>query len=221
VPRQSSCAAGLLRYARNDVKRFALLLFLSGCATIEQPTRMVAEATRNWRAVASETDRERLRDWRKTFVAALASARAAGHSAKIAREGALLEPDAALGGGPIPDGTYRCRVIKLGAKTQGLLDYVSYPAFNCRIGAQNGLQNFVKLTGSQRQVGLLFPGDIMRQVFLGTLALGDEQGALQYGQDEMRNVAGLVERIGPARWRLVMPQPHFESQLDVMELVPA
>jgi len=194
---------------------------LIGCSTIEQPTRMVAETTRNWRAVATETDRVRLRDWRKTFVAALAAARAGGHSAEITREGALLDPDAALGGGPIPNGTYRCRVIKLGAKSQGLLDFVSYPAFRCRITTHNGLQSFVKLTGSQRQVGLLFSGDIMRQVFLGTLALGDEQGALQYGQDEMRNVAGFVERIGPARWRLVMPQPHFESQLDVMELVPA
>ena len=44
--------------------------------------------------------------------------------------------------------------------------------------------------------------------------------ALQYGQDETRDVAGYVERIGPDRWRLVMPKPHFESQLDVMELVP-
>ena len=35
-----------------------------------------------------------------------------------------------------------------------------------------------------------------------------------------RDVAGYVERIGPDRWRLVMPKPHFESQLDVMELVP-
>ena len=92
------------------------------------------------------------------------------------------------------------------------------PAGSARSG---GLQSFAKLTGSQRHVGLIFPGDAMRQVFLGTLVLGDEQGALQYGQDETRDVAGYVERIGPNRWRLVMPRPHFESQLDVMELVPA
>jgi hypothetical protein len=58
-------------------------------------------------------------------------------------------------------------------------------------------------------------------VFLGTLVLGDETRALQYGQDEMRDVAGYVERIGPDRWRLIMPKPHFESQMDVMELTPA
>lgn len=198
-----------------------LILALAGCATIEQPTRMVAERTLNWRAVATENDRQRLRDWRDAFVDALAAARRSGHSAAIAHEGALLEPDAALGGGPIPNGTYRCRVIKLGAKSEGLLDYVAYPAFTCRIAPERGLQKFTKLTGSQRHVGLIFPGDAMRQVFLGTLALGDEQGAMQYGVDEMRNVAGFVERIGPNRWRLIMPRPHFESQLDVMELVPA
>jgi len=61
----------------------------------------------------------------------------------------------------------------------------------------------------------------VREVFLGTLVLGDEVRASQYGQDELRDVAGYVERIGPQRWRILMPKPHFESQFDVMELVPA
>ena len=205
------------------MKRLALIVsvMLTGCATLEQPTQMVAQPTRDWRQVATTTDRERLREWRDAFVDAVAAARTGGHAADIAREGALLEPDSALGGGPIPNGLYRCRVIKVGAKSQGLLNYVAYPAFSCRISDGGGVQNFAKLTGSQRQVGVIFPGDMMRQVFLGTLALGDEQGAMQYGQDETRNVAGFVERIGPSRWRLILPRPHFESQLDVLELVPA
>ena len=196
-------------------------LILSGCSTLEQPTRMIAETTRDWRQVATPIDRERLRGWRTAFDEALSAAIKAGHGQEIAQEGVLLQPDAALGGEHIPDGLYRCRVIKLGAKSEGLLDFVSYPAFSCRISADGQLQKFHKLNGSQRQVGALFPGDQMRQVFLGTLALGDEQGALQYGQDETRNVAGFVERIGPDRWRLIMPRPHFESVMDVMELVPA
>jgi hypothetical protein len=44
---------------------------------------------------------------------------------------------------------------------------------------------------------------------------------MQYGRDRERDVAGYVERIGPKRWRLLMPAPHFESRTDVMELVPA
>ena len=220
--RQSSCAARLLRYARNDVKPFALALILAlpACNVVRSSSGMVPEWTRDWRQVATQHDRERLRDWRKAFTGALADARASGHSAEIAREGALLEPDAALGGGPIPNGRYACRVIKLGAKTPGLLDYVSYPPFACRVVQERDLQGFAKLTGSQRPVGLVFPGDVMRQVFLGTLVLGDEREARQYGQDQTRDVAGYVERIGPNRWRLVLPDPAFESQLDVIELVP-
>ena len=198
-----------------------LSLTLTGCGTIAQPTRIIAQQTRDWRQVATASDRERLREWRDAFVDALAAARAAGHSSDLEREGPLLEPDAAVGGPPIPDGLYRCRVIKVGAKSEGVLNYVSYPAFNCRVSSAGRSRNFVKRTGSQRHVGVIFANDALRQVFLGTLALGDEQGAMQYGVDEMRNVAGYIERIGPNRWRLVMPRPHFESQLDVMELVPA
>jgi hypothetical protein len=199
----------------------AIGLILTACTEIRQPAAMIPEWNRDWRQVVTTDDRERLRDWRKTFTGALGSARVAGHSAEIAREGALLDPDSALGGGPIPNGTYRCRVIKIGAKSAGMLDYVSYPAFACRVRADRDLQGFAKLNGSQRPVGLIFPGDAMRQVFLGTLVLSDEQRALQYGQDETRDIAGFVERIGPSRWRLVMPRPHFESQLDVMELIPS
>ena len=196
------------------------VLFLAGCSTVRSSAGMIPEWSRDWRQVATQHDRERLRDWRKSFSGALAAARAAGHGAEIAREGALLDPDAALGGGPIPNGRYACRVIKLGAKSPGMLDYVSYPAFACRIGQERDLQGFAKLTGSQRPVGLIFPGDVIRQVFLGTLVLGDEREARQYGQDQTRDVAGYVERVGPARWRLVLPAPAFESRLDVIELVP-
>jgi hypothetical protein len=115
---------------------------------------------------------------------------------------------------------FRCRVIKLGAKQPGNLDYVTYAPFTCRVKAERGLKRLNKLSGSQRYVGLIFPNDTMREIFLGTLVLGDEKRALQYGQDQTRDIAGYVERIGPNRWRLVMPKPHFESQLDVMEFVP-
>jgi hypothetical protein len=200
---------------------FIIAALLPACSLIEQPAAMIPRWTTAWREAATANDEKRLRDWRKSFTAALAAARKSGHSAEIAAEGPLLDPDAALGPPPIPNGSYRCRVIKLGAKSQGMLDYVAYPAFPCRIAPERGIQSFTKLGGSQRIVGLVFSGDAMRQVLLGTLALGDEQRAMQYGQDETRDVAGFIERIGPNRWRLVMPEPHFESRLDVMELVPS
>jgi hypothetical protein len=200
----------------------ALLLPLAcaGCNVLLQPSGMISEWTSAWRRVATEEDKGRLRDWRTTFTNALDAARKAGHGAEIDREGAVLDPDAALGGTPLPNGMYRCRVIKLGAKAAGNLDFVAYPGFTCRVRPDHQLQRLGKLSGSQRYVGIIFPNDAVREVFLGTLVLGDERRALQYGQDDMRDIAGYVERIGPSRWRLIMPKPHFESQMDVMELVP-
>ena len=195
----------------------AAFLLAAACA----PKAIIAPTATDWRAVATDRDRERLRDWRDAFVDGLAQGRAAGHNASIDAEGTLLQPDAALGGGPLPNGLYRCRVIKLGAQSAGMLPYIAYPYFSCRVQAEGSVQAFAKLTGSQRPVGTIFPGDALRQVFLGTLVLGDEQRAMQYGLDPDRDVAGFVERIGPSRWRMVLPSPAFESRTDVIELVPA
>jgi hypothetical protein len=198
---------------------FAALLACSSCNVLEQPSGLIPRWTTAWKEVATDDDRQRLADWRANFVAALDAANKAGHAADVAREGVLLEPDAALGPPGLSNGTYRCRVIKLGAKPDsGGPPYVSNPPFVCRVRADRDLQRFNKLDGAQRYVGLVFPGDAIRQVFLGTLVLGDETRALQYGQDQLRDVAGYVERIGPNRWRIIMPKPHFESQFDVMEL---
>jgi hypothetical protein len=197
-----------------------LLLACTGCSMMQPTTEIVRTPSNDWHTIATDDDRARLRDWRDAFVSAIDAARSGGHADDVAREGALLDPDAAIGG-PIPDGLYRCRVVKLGAKSPGMLDYVAYPAFDCRVSQAGKLQDFAKLGGSQRQVGMIFPNDQLRQVFLGTLMLGDEARAMQYGVDPDRDIVGYVERIGPKRWRLIMPRPHFESIMDVMELVPA
>ena len=200
----------------------AALLACSSCSVIEQPSGLIARWTTAWKDVATSDDRARLADWRTSFINALNAAKKAGHGAEIEREAALLDPDSALGAPAIPNGMYRCRVIKLGGKANtGSPAYVSTPAFACRVKADRDLQRFNKFGGSQRYAGLFFPGDAVREVFLGTLVFGDEMRALQYGQDQLRDVAGYVERIGPARWRILMPKPHFESRFDVMELVPA
>ena len=199
----------------------AALALLSGCADLRAELapdplpRTVA-----WREIATDSDRVRVRGWRDAMVQGLAKARAAGHGAEIAREGALLQPDSAVPWSDLPEGNYRCRVLKLGAKTKGLLDYVAYPSFDCRLRSENGVMSFAKLTGSQRPIGLFLPDNGKRMIFLGTLQLGDEQVPLQYGRDRERDMAGVVERIGDRRWRLILPFPHFESTVDVLELVP-
>lgn len=174
----------------------------------------------NWRNLASDGDRDRLRNARQAWVDALAKARTMNAKA-IAAQGVLFDPDVALPGALPPAGDYRCRVFKLGAKEASNLDYVAYPAFRCRV-AMDGIQaRLTKLDGSQRSTGILFDDGRYRQVFLGTLVLGDETRALDYGRDDTRDMAGTLERVGPKRWRLALPYPRFESVLDVIELVPA
>jgi hypothetical protein len=198
----------------------ALALGTAACASrVEAPSALGAGAP-DWRTIATDADRARLREWRTAFVRGLQKAQASGNGAAVAAEGTLLQPDSAVDWQDPPTGTYRCRTIKIGAQSAGMLDYVAYPPFQCRIRSEDGLMSFAKLSGSQRPIGLILPYADTRMVFLGTLQLGDETRPLQYGRDRERDLAGLVERIGERRWRIIFPYPHFESTVDVIELVP-
>jgi hypothetical protein len=203
----------------------ALGVTLGACKSVVPPVPpSAADAppeTGTWRATATDQDQERIRGWYKSWQAALADARAKGFGADIDREGILLQPTAALPNPHLPAGDYRCRTIKLGTQGRSGLAYVAYGWFRCRVAPEQGLSSLTKITGSQRPVGLIFPDNLKRQIFLGTLELGDEKMAVNYGSDRMRDMAGLVERIGDNRWRLVLPAPAYESLLDVIELVPA
>jgi hypothetical protein len=198
----------------------ALLAPLAACTTPGTGPEQAVPRNDGWRSIATERDRARIRDWRTAWLEALRKGRAGGHSAAIAAEGVLLAPDAALDNVAPPPGDYRCRTIKIGARSEGLLDYVAYPAFRCRIGSQERVQDFTKLAGSQRPIGKLFPENGRRMIFLGTLQLGDEQGTLRYGHDSERAMAAVLERVADRRWRLVFPYPQFESLVDVIELIP-
>ena len=196
------------------------LTALAACTTIRRSTSMFPNRSLDWRQIATEDDQKRLRDWRTDFTAALDAARRAGHGADIEREGALLQPDAAVTGSALANGLYQCRVVKVGAKGLGDLPFAASGPLPCRLSQQGSAQQFALLGGVQRDLGRIFPADAVRQVFLGTLILPAERQAMQYGADENRDVAGYVERIGPERWRMVMPAPHFDALLEVVELTP-
>ena len=200
----------------------AAMPLVSGCALMR--AQSIVQSPRDgmaWRGIATGVDLKRLSNRRTAFVEGLRQARAGGHGALVRAEGVLLAPDAAIGGADLPNGAYRCRIVKLGAQGTGMLPFVTYPAFPCRVRTEQSVQGFAKLSGSQRPVGLLFPNDQLRQVFLGTLVLGDETRSMQYGNDPERDQAGYLERIGDRRWRMILPYPRFESVIDVIELVPA
>lgn len=206
------------------VPTLALALSLGACQSVPSGPPSAIDApdpAGTWRATATDQDKQRIRGWYPSWQSALKDARAKGFGADIDREGALLQPMAALPNPHLPAGDYRCRTIKLGAKGRSTLSYIAYDWFQCRVVAEQGIASFVKTNGSQRPVGLIFPDNLNRQIFLGTLQLGDEKLPIDYGIDRMRDMAGIVERIGDNRWRLVLPAPTFESLLDVIELVPA
>lgn len=200
----------------------ALLLpaTLGACSIYREATSTTAFTSDNWRDIATDNDRERLREWRKAWTEALPLAKAANPQA-IAGDALLFDPDRAFPDATIPTGDYRCRVYKLGATGSGLSDFTTYPAFTCAIHKDGDVTRFHKLTGLQRPTGLLFADTPARQVFLGTLILGDETAPLRYGLDGTRDMVGYIEKIGERRWRLVLPWPRFESKLDVIELIPA
>jgi hypothetical protein len=204
----------------------ALLLFagLAGCVskTVCPPTgaSALAPGTPDWREAISDPDHVRLRNWRKAFTDSLAKARAAGFGTQIDGEGDLLNPDYALDGVTMPDGYYRCRVIKLGAKETGHSEYSAYPPHRCQIRPSDKLKRLVELDGLQRPSGRIYPDSSSRLVFLGTIVLGDETKPITYGRDQDRDVVGAIQRIGEKRWRMLIPSPAWESMMDVMELVP-
>jgi hypothetical protein len=206
----------------------ALLVPLAGCTTKPLPPPGVRPSVEvgpplksdAWKAVATAEDKDRLARLGLAWQQALDDA-AKTNPADIRREGKLLLPRSAL---PRPDptpGSYNCRLIKLGKATPRSKAFETFKPFFCYVEVEDDLLTIVKQTGSQRPAGRLWPDDDARRlVFLGSLALGDETAPLAYGDDPKRNMAGVLERIGPFRWRLVIPWPQSTSKLDVFELTP-
>jgi len=173
-----------------------------------------------WMQIATAADESRIARIGLAWQSALAEARR-GSAAEIRREGNLLEPRAALPRPAPTPGSYNCRLIKLGKATARAAAFEKFPPFFCYVQVEEELLTIVKQTGSQRPAGRLWEDDQAdRLIFLGSLALGDEQQPLAYGDDPRRDMAGVLERIAPFRWRLVIPWPQGTSKLDVFELTP-
>jgi len=188
-----------------------------GVPTIEVGPPAKSEA---WMAVATGEDRGRIERLSLAWQDALVDAQKS-NAADVRREGKLLVPGSALPRPAPTPGSYNCRLIKLGKATPAAKPYETFKPFFCYIEVEGDLLTIVKQTGSQRPAGRLWEDDNPRRlVFLGSLALASEDQPLAYGDDPKRNMAGVLERIGPFRWRLVIPWPQSTSKLDVFELTP-
>lgn len=195
----------------------ALAALVSGCSVYREATAARPDPEAPWRAIATDADRDRLREWRKAWSEALPVAQAASPTA-ISADSLLFDPDRAQTAAALPVGTYQCRTHKLGRAGTGTRDYSVTPAVPCEVYSRESSTVFAVKDGAQRPTGQLFVENDVRMIFLGTMVLGDEVSPLRYNLDYQRDMIGYVERIAEGRWRLVFPFPHYESKLDVVEI---
>ena len=174
-----------------------------------------------WQDAVSDPDHVKLRATRDAMIAGVKAARDAGFGAKLDAAGRLFDIDYAQDGAALKPGRYTCRTTSLGSKEAARPAYVEQPARACTVEAGGKLQHFQTLDGPQRLTGKIYPDTDSRTIFLGTIQLGDEASALHYSRDADRDTVGAIQRLGPARWRMVMAHPAWQSIVDVMEITPA
>jgi hypothetical protein len=174
----------------------------------------------SWQAAIRPDDRLRLLGLWPAWTSAKAAAVDHGRTADWVGLGALADPARAADGDWPPAGSYRCRLVKLGARLPGMSDVAPTREFPCAVTNQGGVVGFVVNGAFQASTGRLYP-DGERMIYLGAMTLRGDMSPFAYGADPDRNQVGVLERIGPARWRLALPWPRFQSTLDVVDIVPA
>lgn len=173
-----------------------------------------------WARQATQSDVARIEQWQKFLEAGVQEAVRTGHGSDIAKRTPLFESNIGKRDLALPDGKYHCSITKLGGVDGGGLPYIAYPKFLCMVTRVGKRLQFTKLTGSQMTSGWIFQPNRATGIYLGTSYYGYEDRAPKYGSDEKRDDAAIVERIADHRWRMVFPDPYYESVTDVMELTP-
>ena len=201
---------------------------LAGCARTPAPAVapqvvVVAEPeagiTTDWKAVALASDRAWIDNLASEWKIALAEARARRFEKAVADETTLLQVDAAQPRPAPPPGRYRCRTYKIGLSERGKgTGFTRFKPFFCFVGTEDRLLTLTKATGTQRPGGRLWDDGDARLIFLGGTANGG--GPAPYGADPRHNLAGVLERVGEFRWRLVTPPQANDARIEVIELVP-
>ena len=206
----------------------AASLLVGGCvlpktqvAPVGASVTAVVSRSDAWTGVASIADRNRINRTALAWQAGLAEAGARGFREAIRSEGKLLVSGGGLARPAPTPGSYSCRVVTLGRSAKRGPAFERFKPFFCYVDVEGELFTIVKQTGSQRPAGRLWGDSVpTRLIFLGSLALGNEEEARAYGDDPRRDVAGVFERIAPFVWRLVIPFPQDGTKVQVFELTP-
>lgn len=202
----------------------AASVLLAACGHKPKPASAAVRA-QPWQRIIDDSDRKRLATLYGAWTRSLADVQKAGQLSAVTALGDLAVPDAGRAAPPPTPGSYRCRSIKLGNREDGIVRnptpvVIAAPYRQCTILAGGGLLYFDEGPGGQRIAGNLYPdGD--RLVFLGSMALAGEAGAMAYGADGDRDQVGVLQAIGDRRWRLELPWPMWQSNMQVIEIVPA
>jgi hypothetical protein len=119
---------------------------------------------------------------------------------------------------PTLEGRWRCRALHLG----GIIPLTINPFFECRIRREGSALVLEKSTGGTRRKARLAPIDERRLLLYGTNRAASDP-VLPYGTDPYRDEVGILERVGPDRLRIEMPQPraYNTASHEVFELVRA
>lgn len=115
-------------------------------------------------------------------------------------------------------GKWRCRSIQLG----GMSSLTTNPFYECRIIRERDALFLEKITGGTRRKSRLAPLDERRLLLYGAYrAAGDP--VQPYGADDYRDEVGILERIGPGRLRVELPEPRAvnSARHEVIELLRA
>lgn len=201
----------------------AASLLLSACTqhhmqSAVSPASAVAPEVPGWHSMVSGGDRALIDTlpavWERTL-----DAIPARHRRDLMAEGELLQPDAAREHPAVPPGSYHCRLVRLDPADRAR-PVQSFKEFFCYVrGEKDNQLSFTKQTGTELPGGWLHADGDRRLVLVGAKQREAGDNSLSYGDDPARNLIGAVERIGPFRWRLVLPERTGKS-LDVYELTP-
>jgi hypothetical protein len=209
--------------------RFVPLALLGLCACQTNALRpadgrlptVELEEPERWRSDATPDDAKALDGLPALWSQALGEARGR-YGRAVAGERALLAPDAALARAAPAPGPYRCRAIRLGARTAAARPWAVSRSGFCFVGVADGQLSFTSELPGDRIAGYLWDQkDDRRLVFLGAAAPPRARSAPAYGAAAGSDRVGVIERTGEFRYRLVLPARSGDARLIVIELLAA
>jgi hypothetical protein len=174
-----------------------------------------AASAQDWMAPLKPTDRARIENLAASREKALGLA-SAGKAEDLRAVRALLSAEAQPLDPAKLEGPWRCRSFELG----GISPLTVNPFFSCRIRREGGALWLEKTTGSVLRRARLDRVDDRRMLMFGAYRAAGEKPK-PYGADDYRDEAGILERIGPDRLRVELPEPraYNSARHEAIELL--